>query len=519
MMSFFNEADIKQLTEKGISLENATEQLAIFKKGTSFSSLLAAASVGKGILKMSLEEQQHLVLRFEREKDRLNLLKFVPASGAASRMFTPLFIFLNEYNPATETLTAYLLRQKEEALLTFFTGLEKFPFYEEVKQHLLKKYPGFNQMTDGEQKFCFVQEMLSPQGLHYGAYPKALLPFHRYENRIATTFEEHLSEAALYAATDGKVHLHFTITHEHEHLFNREVTRIKTFMEQKTGILFHISFSFQEPHTHFMAVTPQNTPFKDSDNRLCLYPSGHGALLENLDAQDADIIFIKNIDNVPIDSFQEKVAFYKKVLAGKLLEVQEKIFQYAAFLDSKMPTPQELQDAIQFLRDELYLDIPASLEHFSKEEQVLYAKKQLNRPLRVCGMVVNEGEPGGGPFWVKNASGQTTLQIIEGAQVDMEKPAQKTIFKNATHFNPVDVVCGVKNYKGEKYRLSDFTDATQGFISQKINGDKPIRVYERPGLWNGSMAHWNTIFVEVPLFTFNPVKTVNDLLKPAHQLS
>lgn len=513
----FTETEQQQLASKGITPQQAAEQIETLTTGIPFVTLQAPASVENGILKIPLSEQNRLVSKFENAKNQLDLLKFIPASGAASRMFTPLLSFLDTFNPQKETPDAYINRNEAPELQAFFTNLEKFPFYEEVQQRLAKKYPHFNKHTDDERKYGFVREMLSEEGLHYGSYPKALLPFHRYGKHTATALEEHLLEAALYAASNGLAQLHITIGEGKQPHFTRVFKQAKTSVTRKTGITFQLSFSYQKPHTNSLVVTRQNRPLKDKNGKLYLQPSGHGALLENLQEQDADIIFIKNIDNVAVDSYAAEGAFYKKMIAGKLLELQKTLFEYAALLDERTPAPGEIKTIREFLTNAFHHSFPTDFEQLPRDKQVAHFKKQLNRPLRVCGMVANQGEPGGGPFWVQHPGGHRSLQIVEAAQVAMKNPVQRAIFENATHFNPVDLVCGIKNYQGQTYCLSHFSDATQGFIIQKTIEGQPVKALERPGLWNGGMAYWNTVFVEAPRSTFNPVKTVTDLLKAAHQ--
>lgn len=507
------EADKKQLEKKGISKDKIIDQIETFKEGIPFVRLESAAVISNGISKFSEEEEEKLVQSFENAKDGISLLKFVPASGAASRMFKAMFNFLDTYDHKEETLENYLDRTKDKAVKTFMDGMENFAFYDLIRKRIAGKATSID-----EEKYLFVKEMLLPEGLNFGFYPKGLLPFHNYGTYNATPFEEHLKEAVAYAQVNNKANLHFTISEQHGELFNNEFSTAGQRVSKDTSASFTVNYSYQKPSTDTIAVTLDNKPFRNTDGSLLLRPAGHGSLIENLNEQDADVIFIKNIDNVVVPRFSEEVAKSKKVLAGLLLQLQAKAFEYAEALDANNLSTEQLQKIKLFLEKELNVRFIDKFNSYSIGQQIEILKDKINRPIRICGMVKNEGEPGGGPFWIKDAQGHISLQIIESAQIDMDNPNQVDILKNATHFNPVDLVCGVKNYKGEKYSLLNFVDSKQGFITQKTKEGKDLKALELPGLWNGAMAFWNTIFVEVPLVTFNPVKTVNDLLKPAHQV-
>jgi nicotinamide riboside kinase len=508
----FTQKDIDQLNEIGISKTKIEQQIATFKEGIPFVKLVEAAVVGKGISRFSDREQQNFVDHFEAHKTNLSLLKFVPASGAASRMFKALFNFLDVYDPAKETLEAYFKRTQDKDLEQFVAGMDKLPFYELVLQRLSKVDQGKGQMV-----FAFIHEMLTEEGLNYGFYPKGLLPFHGYASGSATPFEEHLKEASLYAKTNGTANLHFTISEQHDELFKKEEAIAVPKIAKLTDTKFNISYSNQKSSTDTLAVDMDNRPFRDADGTILFRPGGHGALIENLNDQDADIIFIKNIDNVAVDENLSEVAQSKKVLAGLLLQVQAKAFEFSKQLEEGDLTAEDLVGIKKFMEAELNVSFPQKYQAYSDTEKVTFLKEKLNRPIRICGMVKNEGEPGGGPFFIQNKDGNISLQIIESAQIDMEDNLQSSILNHATHFNPVDLVCAVKDYKGRKYDLLRFVDEKQGFITEKTKSGKALKALELPGLWNGAMAYWNSIFVEVPLVTFNPVKTVNDLLKPSHQ--
>lgn len=511
--------DIKQIEGKGLTLQKVEDQIQTFKKGLSFINIKDVATIGKGIIEITEDQKQHYINNFDRKKDRISIIKFVPASGAATRMFKFLFQFLKEYDIKKESINSYINRNKSQELSLFLVGLDKFPFYEEVLKATKGYHSNFDDLSNNEKMYAFVQTLLDEKRLNYGFCPKGLLPFHKYKDHISTAFEEHLFEAALCASSEGKANLHFTISEKYNHTFDKEFERIERIVEDKTKTAFEISFSYQKQSTDTIALDSNNEPFRDENNNLLFRPSGHGALLENLNELDADLIFIKNIDNVVVYKFEEKVAEYKKLLAGLLLEIQEQSYKYLKDLTNKNLNDKDLIKMAQFLSSKMNVVISEDFEKYSLKYQKAYLFEKLNRPIRVCGMVKNEGEPGGGPFWVKDENGNISLQIVESAQIDKENKFQKSIFKNATHFNPVDLVCGVKDFKGNKFDLTKFTDPKTAFITMKTKLGHDIKAMELPGLWNGSMANWNTIFVEVPLMTFNPVKTVNDLLKAAHQVN
>jgi len=514
----FTEKQLKQIEDKGMTLKKVNNQINVFKQGLPFVNLNATAIVGHGILQITDDEKVSLIEKYDAERANISILKFVPASGAATRMFKFLFKFLEDYKPEKESINSYINRKKASEMAIFFVAINKFPYYYKVKQLLHKKNKDFDKLKLNEQLFLFVEMMLEDSKLNYGNYPKGLIPFHQYRDHVATAFEEHLFEAALYASSNGKADIHFTISEKHKNIFDEEFKHIEEIVERKTKTNFNISFSYQKESTDTIAVTPDNIPYVEEDGNLSFRPAGHGALIENLNDLDGDIIFIKNIDNVVVSKYKEQVAESKKMLAGKLLELQEQAFQYLNKLESGKLHEEGLIEIAQFLSSELNLVISSEFEKYSEKYQKQYLFDKLNRPIRVCGMVKNEGEPGGGPFWVRDESAHISLQIVESAQIEKKNKHQKQILKSSSHFNPVDLVCGIKDYKGNKFDLTKFVDAKTAFITMKTKVGKDIKALELPGLWNGSMANWNTIFVEVPLITFNPVKTVNDLLKAPHQV-
>jgi len=515
----FSKKKIQQIKSKGLTVKEVEKQIALFQNGVPFINLVSEATISNGIIALSSDDIERYITLFNAKKESVSILKFVPASGAATRMFKFLYAFLEDYNIENDSINSYINKTKSQALSVFFVGIEKFPFYHSVIESLQSRYEDFDRLSINERGLKFVQMLLESDKLDFGNYPKGLLPFHKYDNQIVSTaFEEHLYESALYASEKKPTKLHFTISERYNHKFDKEFSRIKKQVEKKSNSTFDISFSYQKESTDTIAVTLKNKPFKEEDKSLYFRPSGHGALIENMNDLEADVIFIKNIDNVVINKYRGDVAKYKKVLAGILLELQEHTFTYLNILDSGVVSEEKLIEIGEFLINKMNVKISTEFEKYSFKYQIEYLIEKLNRPIRVCGMVKNEGEPGGGPFWIKDESGNISLQIIESAQINKKSKRQKEILKGSTHFNPVDLVCSIKNHKGEKYDLKKFVDHKAAFITMKTKQGKDLKALELPGLWNGSMANWNTVFVEVPLITFNPVKTVNDLLKVPHQI-
>lgn len=501
--------DIKQIEDQGIAFEKVFKQVDYLTRGIPPANIVTAATVGNGIEVISQQAQQQLAELYDAERRNLDIVKFVPASGAATRMFKFLHDFLNDYNPEKERLVKYLRREKPDEVILFLNSTRDFAFINPVKKKIRENYPDYKRSTKGMRAQTFIRTMLEERGLNFANLPKGLIPFHKYTKYATTAFEEQLFEAAHYASVKDEAYIHFTFSEQHVPYFREEFESIKKRVGKKTRTEFHISYSFQKRSTDTLAFSNDGILLRDEAGNLVFRPSGHGALLENLDEVDADIIFIKNIDNVAAEEYVEDNAFYKKLLAGKLLWLQKKIFSYLEILSEDDLPDETFKEIRSFLWKELNIkDIP-------DDNEKLFGL--LDRPLRVCGVVKNTGEPGGGPFWVKGEDGRTTLQIVETSQIDRDNSHQRAILNEATHFNPVDIVCGVRDYKGDKYKLSTYANHEAGFISDKYQGGKQIKALELPGLWNGSMAYWNTIFVEVPLSTFSPVKTVNDLLKKEHR--
>jgi hypothetical protein len=513
----FLDKDIEQIHNHNLTIEEVSEQIEIIKKGMSFTNLVEAAAIGNGIVRLDSNEQNHYVSVFEENRNHLSLVKFVPASGAATRMFKFLFQFLTDYNVVEDTINGYINKNKGSGLAIFFAGLEKLPFFEEVVHKVHEVVPNFNSLSYDEKRVEFIKTMLNEDRLNYGFFPKGLLPFHRYKYHVATAFEEHLYEASLYSSSKNIANVHFTISPDHNKEFDKEFKFIEEDVEEHTQTAFNISFSNQKKSTDTIALTLDDELYRDSNGELLFRAAGHGSLLENLNALDSDLIFIKNIDNVIVSKHHKELAKYKKILAGVLIEAQKDVFEFLHQLDKGSVNEETCSLISEFLTDRFNHIIPDEFQSYSLIKKAEYLKNKLNRPIRVGGIVKNEKEPGGGPFWVKDLDDNISLQVVEFAQIDFTNNSQKEIVKNATHFNPTDFVCGIKNYKDELFDLKEFIDPNANFITQKSIFDQDIKALERPGLWNGSMAHWNSIFVEVPLMTFNPVKTVNDLLKAPHQ--
>ena len=515
-MSFSN-IDIAQIQSKGIRLEQVKDQVQRLQEGMSFANIIEAGGIENGIERFSTKDIERFIKLFETKSDNLSLLKFIPASGAATRMFKFLFAFLSEYNFLNQDITAYATGKGNDLLLSFIENIKAFPFYNSVINDIEDRGIGYNNLTKGAQCVTFVETMLDTRKFNYAAQPKGLLPFHQYDGRVVTAFQEHLYEASLYASSRGVANLHFTVSKNHHDNFKKVLNSLKTELEKELSVTFNVSFSYQKEETETLALKTDNTIFRNDDNSILFRPAGHGALIENLNDLDYDFIFIKNIDNITTAHQNIELSNYKKLLAGALLEVQELVFKYLNKIDNEQLSANDFSTIANFLVTRLNVRLDLNFEAYTNQEKKEYLKNKLNKPLRACGIVKNVGEPGGGPFWVKAENGDISLQIIEFAQIDFNNDRQKGIASKATHFSPTDLVCAVKNYKGEKFNLLDYVDPEAAFITMKTQNGQDIKALELPGLWNGSMAYWNSIYIEVPLHTFNPVKTVNDLLKPAHQ--
>jgi hypothetical protein len=496
----FTQQDHAQIDAQGISLALIDTQIENFKTGFPFLSAIKAATIGDGIVRVPEENLTAYLRRFDEAAGELSLQKFVPASGAATRMFKSLFSAMDG--------------KSDKAADDFFARIHEFAFYDALKTALAKA--GFGIET--ADRPTVLRYLLTADGLDYGNLPKGLLLFHHYSTGPRTAMEEHLVEGAEYANANGLVRIHFTVSPEHRDRFENLFYARQPHYEETLAVAFDVTFSEQLKSTDTISVNLDNTPFRNPDESLLFRPAGHGALIENLNEMDADLVFIKNIDNVVPDAIKETTVTYKKVLAAVLLDAQQQLFRLQELLEGGDEISDGyLAEADAFLRTTACTLPPANFDTMTRDEKVSYFRQKLARPLRACGMVKNVGEPGGGPFWALNTDGSASLQVVESAQFDMTDPDQKAIFDEATHFNPVDLICAPRDRYGKKYNLPDFRDPQTGFITQKSKDGKDLKAQELPGLWNGAMANWNTIFVEVPLITFNPVKTVNDLLREEHQ--
>lgn len=495
------------LQKRGISKQQIEEQLRSFVTGFPFLEIKSAASIGNGLLRLSDDDMKKYLAEWDQFlKTDAGVLKFVPASGAASRMFKDLFSFLDHENEKPEGSF-----EKK-----FFDEIEKFAFYDDLNEACLnnegKTIPEL--VLSGRFKDV-VSDLLNSNGLSYGSLPKGLLRFHSYPAEKRTPMQEHLVEGALYASAGGKVNIHFTVSAEHRELFEKHLNESLPAYEDKYSVKYNVGFSEQKPPTDTVAADSDNQPFRE-DGELVFRPGGHGALIANLNDLDYDVIFIKNIDNVVPDSLKEPTVVYKKLIAGLLVSLQKQAFAYLKELENEQISDAKLAVITQFCESKLNNHHP-EIKSLKGEELRKYLIGKLNRPMRVCGMVKNVGEPGGGPFLTVNQDGTVSPQILESSQIDQSNAEDKAKMMNSSHFNPVDLVCGVKNYKGEKFDLLKYVDKNTGFISLKSKSGRELKALELPGLWNGAMSDWNTIFVEVPIETFNPVKTVNDLLRKEHQ--
>ena len=476
----FSKEDLQQIEQHGLTQAQVEQQIENFRKGFPYLKIVRAAAAGDGVLVMSDEQIAQAEARYNDAAANIKVVKFVPASGAATRMFKELFEYVND-------------DKRTPGIDKLLDNIEKFAFWPELSKYIMPDSP------DEE-----IVESIVKTGLCYGSKPKGLVTFHSYPEGSRKAVEEHLVEGALYARSGDEVYIHFTVSSEHMGGFWDVLGATQPYYEERFGVKYNVSFSVQKPSTDTIAVNPDNTPFRTDDGKLLFRPAGHGALIENLNDIDADIIFVKNIDNVTTDERRGDTVKYKKALAGLLLELQEQAFEYLKVLEVGGA---DLEPIAKFVEEKLCVKLP---EDYNTE----LLKAVLNRPIRVCGVVRNQGEPGGGPFWVDGGDGTESLQIAESSQI---APEDMHLMKSATHFNPVDLVCGVKDSRGGKFDLTQYTDPSTGFISSKSSGGRDLRAQELPGLWNGAMAKWNTVLVEVPITTFSPVKVVQDLLRPEHQ--
>lgn len=508
---------LKENTSAEISLSSIENQLKLFYNGVKVPVLAKPCTIGDGIHRISDDETFELLTLHSEAALAGRIMKFVPASGAASRMFQKLQSVLNRFkNFGLSEIESKISEDMEcKSVYEFLTNLKKFAFYDDLKTILNVDDSGLNKMII-ESPSEILKAVLFETGLNYSFKPKGAIKFHKYPIGNRTAFEEQIYESLSYLVDiNNKVRIHFTISEEHKNLFVEIAERTK--LDMKYDCKLDLTFSFQKKSTDTIAVNENNEVQFDLNKKLILRPAGHGALLENLNDLKADIDIIKNVDNLSTDELLADTVLYKKLLTGYLVKTQKQIFDLLNSLDRKDFGKMNFDEMIKFAEDTLYITKPADFENRSEDQKHKFLFEKLNRPIRVCGMVINEGEPGGGPFWVKNEDGSLSLQIVEQSQINMNDENQKNIFKQSTHFNPVDLVCGLKDYKGDNFDLHNFVDHQSGIISKKIKDGVELKTLELPGLWNGSMADWITIFIEVPITTFNPVKEVNDLLRSAHQ--
>jgi hypothetical protein len=512
------QTDIKVFQELGIDIKKIEHQIENFKTGFPFVNLLKPAVFKDGITIFDTQQIEQYSNIFEENIRNRKVMKFVPASGAASRMFQNLFSFREKFKGEDKDIQAFENDKSFNSVYKFITEIKKFAFYNDLKEIMAANQLKIEECIQNRDYNNIINYLLDEKGLAYGSLPKGLLKFHHYADSSRTAIEEHLVEAAIYTKNaDNISSIHFTLSPEHIERFIAHINSVKEIYEKKFNVLFDISYSVQKSSTDTVAVDLNNEFFRDVDGKLLFRPGGHGALIENLNDLKGDIVFIKNIDNIVPDKLKDQTYLYKKVIGGYLLSLQHNIFQYLHLLEKEDVENEKLDEIIIYSNQFLMISFPENFDTFSQKDKIHYLYNRLNRPIRICGMVKNEGEPGGGPFWVMNSKGESSLQIVESSQININNTVQNKIYKAATHFNPVDLVCGVKNYKGDVFDLNEFIDPSTGFISIKSKDGRNLKAQELPGLWNGAMAEWISIFIEVPIITFNPVKTINDLLRVEHQ--
>ena len=507
--TYFSKTDMQQITSRGQTPANILSQIGVFQRGIPYTHLHRPCTVDDGIVVLQPSAMEALGEGYHQAVAAGRVTKFVPASGAATRMFHTLLSYC-EHPETGDSAT-------EKEVLHFLNNLRQFAFYDDLQNVVHRHASKIETLLTAGRYTDLLSYLLTSQGLNYANLPKILLKFHRYGDHCRTPFEEHIVEAAAYARDSHHVaRLHMTVTPAHAEAVQAHIEASRKRYE-RAGLSYDISLSVQSPTTDTIAVDLDNQPFRDEQGHLLFRPGGHGALLANLQALAGDIVFIKNIDNIVPDHLRETTYRYKRALGGYLVAMQQQIFAYLEHLAAGQVEAELLEEIMAFARQQLAIVLPPGLQHAPRHAQIDFLHDRLNRPIRVCGMVRNEGEPGGGPFWVEHADGSLSRQIVETSQVETTSPEQRAILAAATHFNPVDLVCGVRDYRGQPFDLQRFADPDTGFISHKTHAGRPLKALELPGLWNGAMAFWNTIFIEVPLSTFSPVKTVLDLLRPEHQ--
>jgi hypothetical protein len=499
----FSESDLAQLRERGIPAAEAERQLALLRREPSHVRLDRPCVIGDGIETLAPQEVPGLLARHDAAARAGRLTKFVPASGAATRMFPELLALLHSERGGDPAVALDLLRE-----------LGRLPFSDALREALARSGQDLDELVAGGAFLEVLVALLGTEGLAYASMPKGLLPFHAYPEGSRTALEEHLVEAAgTVRSADGSCRLHLTVSPEHLDRFREGLATTRPRHERRLGVRFEVSFSVQKPATDTLSLGPDGEPQRDGDGRLLLRPSGHGALIENLNDLGGDVVLIKNIDNIQPDRLREATLLHKRALVGKLVEIEERARALVLALESGAG-PALVREAEGFVRTSLHRELPALAGDEESRRRLLGA---LSRPIRICGVVRNTGEPGGGPFWVRDDDGGASLQIVEGAEIDRSSASQRAILEASTHFNPVDLVCGVRDAHRRPFDLREFLNPDAAIIARKFQAGREIKALERPGLWNGAMARWSTVFVEVPPATFTPVKTVFDLLRPEHQ--
>lgn len=512
----YTKEDLKHFKNRDIKSQQVDLQLDNFKKGFDYVNLSEPATIGNGITPIVPEDTTRLIEEYEKTIPTAQILKMVPASGSATRMFKDLFSFIENYSGSEEEFLKLMQNKDSGTMYDFFLKINQLPFYTRLKAVMWSAGKDIEKLIEKREYIEVLKYILTNKGLNYGNTPKGLIDFHIYRDFVRTAFDEHIVEGALYASNGKTSKIHFTISEEYADLFKSRLKKVTKVFEKMFNVKYEVTFSAQKESTDTVSIDQEGNILRDSEGKIVFRPGGHGALIYNLDELKADIIFIKNIDNVVPDRAKNDTIKYKKALAGILLELQKKIFGYLVLLDKK-PSGEQLDEITAFVNSEIGYKDAAGLTFKDQKERIKHLQNILNRPIRVCGMVKNEGEPGGGPFWVKNTDGSSRLMIIESAQINLGSKEQNKIFEQSTYFNPVDLVCGVMNYKGKKFDLEKFIATDQGFITSKSYKGKDIKVQELPGLWNGAMANWITVFIEVPSTTFTPVKTVSDLFHFEHK--
>ncbi len=503
---------LAELEKRGLSQEKVRAQLAMLKKGVPFADLVRPCTVGDGIVSIEGKVEE-LASYYADASASLEIVKFVPASGAATRMFKELAAAVVKCTPADRKdleKAAAVGDGDAASAMEFVDKVKKFAFYDELAAALKKDGLDPDGLLEAGGYGPFIVYTLDRRGLNYSNLPKGIIKFHSYPDRSRTAFEEHLVEAVLYArGDDGKARVHFTLSPEHVEIVGAYIAGVKELYEGGAAEIV-VGYSVQSPSTDTIAAAVDGGPFLDDAGKPVFRPGGHGALIGNLGALGADVAFVKNVDNVVPDRLKPGTVLYKRALGGYLLRIREILFS-AIEAAGQGGKGKVIEDVLRRLSDMgLHIDIPGG----AGSKRIL---EILRRPIRVAGVVRNTGEPGGGPFIVRRADGKLSLQIVESAQVDMKSDEQKAVWESSTHFNPVDIVCALTDETGKPYDLSRFVDHEAGFVSVKSSGGRELKALELPGLWNGGMAFWHTVFVEVPGETFNPVKTVFDLLRPEHQ--